>query len=67
MAIIWFSDADRQRMREEAEQHATYLKLYMEFIDEVRPHRIADRNAKVIPRIETLDVKPRPAHPDEEH
>ena len=63
MAIIWFSDEDRERMRREHEECMAFLEreeLFWEFLRERQPNRgIADRNARgAVPWIETGRIKP---------
>lgn len=66
MAIIWFTDEDRERMRRENEAALERQRLFWEFVQEVQPFRVADREHKASPRIEMLDIRPWPNRPDEE-
>ena len=66
MAIIWFTDEDRERMRRENEAALERQRLFWEFVQEVQPFRVADREDKANPRIEMLDIRPWPNPPDEE-
>ena len=65
MAVIWFSDEDRERMRREREAVIERGKLFWEFVREEEPFGVADRDAKVNPRMEVLDIRPWAASPEE--
>jgi hypothetical protein len=67
MAVIWFSDEERERMRREREAVLERDKLFWEFIREEEPYGVANRDVKVNPRMETLDIRPWNARPAEEH
>jgi hypothetical protein len=67
MAVIWFSDEERERMRREREAFLERDKLFWEFIREEEPYGVANRNVKVNPRMERLDIRPWTARPGEEH
>ena len=67
MAVIWFSDEDRERMRREREAVLERDKLFWEFIREEEPYGVANRDVKVKPRMGTLDIQPWTARPGEEH
>jgi len=59
MTIIWFTDEDRRRMREEREACVEYYRLFREFVRDEQPYKIADRNAKVFD-VETGRIRPWP-------
>jgi hypothetical protein len=69
VAIVWFSDEDRERMRREHEERMAFVerdRLFFDFLRERRPNGgIADRDAQVPRRIETLDIRPGPDRRDE--
>ena len=67
MAVIWFSDEDRERMRREREAFLERDQLFWDFVREEEPYGIADRNAKVSPRMESLDIRPWTDRPGKEH
>ena len=67
MVVIWFSDEDRERMRREREAVLERDHLFWEFIREEEPYGVADRDAKVNPRMETLDIRPWTSRPSGEH
>ena len=67
MAVIWFSDEDRERMRREREEFLERDRLFWEFIREEEPYGVADRDEQVNPRMETLDIRPWTARPGDEH
>jgi hypothetical protein len=68
VAIIWFSDEDRVRMREEHEERMAFIEregLFFDFLRERRPNGgIAHRDVQVPRRIETLDIRPWHDRPD---
>jgi hypothetical protein len=59
MTVIWFSDEDRERMRRDRAATLEHDRLFWEFVREVQPYGVADRDAKAIPRIEALHLRPR--------
>jgi hypothetical protein len=65
MAVIWFSDEDRERMRREREAVLERGRLFWEFVREEEPFGVANRDAKVNPRMELLDIRPWTARPGE--
>jgi hypothetical protein len=69
VAIVWFSDEDRDRMRREHEEGMAFIereRLFFDFLRERRPNGgIADRDVQVPRRIETLDIRPWPDRHDE--
>jgi hypothetical protein len=67
MAVSWFSDEDRERMRREREAVLERDKLFWEFIREEEPFGVPDREVKANPRMGTLDIRPWAARPGEEH
>jgi hypothetical protein len=67
MAVIWFSDEDRERMRRERDAVLERHQLFMEFIREEEPYGVANRDEKVNPRMETLDIRPWTTRPGDEH
>jgi hypothetical protein len=54
-------------MRREREAFLERDKLFWEFIREEEPYGVANRNVKVNPRMERLDIRPWTARPGEEH
>jgi hypothetical protein len=68
MAIIWFTDQDRQRMRDEKEQCLERAKLFCEFVREEEPYRIANREAspKWMHKMMMLDIRPWPESGDQD-
>jgi hypothetical protein len=67
MAVIWFSDEDRERMRREREAVLERAQLFWEFVREEEPFGVANRDEKGNPRMETLDIRPWTARPGDEH
>jgi hypothetical protein len=67
MAIVWFSDEDRERTRREREAFLERDKLFWEFIREEEPYRVADRDVRANPRMERLELRPWTARPGDEH
>ena len=66
MAVIWFSDEDRERMRREREAVLERQTLFWEFVCEEEPFGVADRDATWNPRMETLDIRPWTVQPGTE-
>jgi hypothetical protein len=62
MTIIWFSDKDRQDMRDAREERIRLDTLFFEFLDERGPDGVADREASpaMIDRMGLLDIRPWP-------
>jgi hypothetical protein len=64
VAIIWFSDEDRERMRREHEECMALRErelLFFEFLRERRPNGgVASREDVVNPRIEGFQIRPWP-------
>jgi hypothetical protein len=62
VTIIWFTDEDRERMRAEADARAEYNRLFEEFVREVQPFRIANREPPPfdIHKMMRLDIRPWP-------
>jgi hypothetical protein len=67
VAVIWFSDEDRERMRLERAAVLERDKLFWQFIREEEPYGVADRDEKVNHKMETLDIRPWSDRPGEEH
>jgi hypothetical protein len=66
MAVIWFSDEDRERMRREREAVLERHKLFWEFIREEEPFGVPHREVKANLRMGMLDIRPWAARPGEE-
>ncbi len=67
VAVIWFSDEDRERFRLEREAVLERDKLFWEFVREEEPYGVANRDDKANPKMETLDIRPWTARPSEGH
>ena len=67
MAVIRFSDEDRERVRREREAILERDKLFWEFIREEEPFGVSKREVKANPGMGTLDIRPWAARPGEEH
>jgi hypothetical protein len=65
MAVVWFSDEDRERMRLEREAFLARDRLFWEFVREEEPYGVADRDVTANPEMETLDIRPWTAGPNE--
>jgi len=66
MAVIWFSDEDRERMRREREEFLERDRLFWEFIREEEPFGVPKREVEANLRMGTLDIRPWAARPGEE-
>ena len=62
MTIIWFSDKDRQDMRDAREERIRRDTLFFEFLDERGPDGVADREVPpgMIDKMGLLDIRPWP-------
>jgi hypothetical protein len=62
MTIIWFSDKDRQDMRNAREERIRRDTQFFEFLREREPDGVADRDVPpaVIDRMGLLDIRPWP-------
>ena len=62
MTIIWFSDKDRQDMRDAREERIRRDILFFEFLDERWPDGVADRavSPSMIDKMGLLDIRPWP-------
>ncbi len=58
MAIVWFTDEDRERMRREKAEELERETLYWEFVEQFQPFGTPDRDVRGTPRIEMLDIRP---------
>ena len=67
MAVIWFSDEDRERMRRERDEFLERDKLFWEFIHDGEPQRRRRPGRAGEPRMGTLDIRPWTARPGDEH
>jgi hypothetical protein len=68
MAIIWFTDEDRRRMREEREAIVERDTLFFEFLREKHPDGIGiarEVPIELIDKMGLLDIRPWPDGPDE--
>jgi hypothetical protein len=70
MAVVWFSDEDRERMRREREAILERHRLFWEFVEEVQPFGEASRedrmSAALLDKLERglLDIRPWRNQPD---
>ena len=62
MAIIWFSDEDRQRLRQEEAERVKREELFWEFVCQEEPFRVASREPLPfdVDRMAMLDIRPWP-------
>jgi hypothetical protein len=70
MAVVWFSDEDRERMRREREAVLERDRLFWEFVEEAQPFGEARREDRLSPALTEklerglLDIRPWPDRPD---
>jgi hypothetical protein len=68
VAIIWFTDKDREDMRREKEQRIERDMLFFEFLREENPFRVASRELSPVDfdKMARLDIRPWPDRSDDQ-
>jgi hypothetical protein len=68
VAIIWFTDKDREDMRREKEERIEREMLFFQFLREVEPFGVASREVSPVDldKMAMLDIRPWSDRPDDQ-